>query len=162
MKKKLYILGAALVITFAAGGAIAGSTPGSPEDPLVSRSYVDMRFNELSQAAAGQVNMEIIVSEALAAITAFYGDAVAYTPVFVPAGQILLAGEGTEIILRSGNATAHVPGADGIVNVTTGQDMGAGATIARNNLLIVPRDDGRGILAATDAWFIVKGSYTIN
>jgi len=167
MKRRFYIFG--MVLTFAAGavlagGALEGSTPGGPDDPLVSRSYVDLRINELRQSANfGQVNMEIVVSEALAAITAFYGDSMdaTFTPVFVSAGRILLAGEGTEIILRSGTARAHVPGADGIVNVTTGIDVANGVNVAANNLLIVPREDGRGIFAVTDTWFIVKGSHSV-
>ena len=171
MRKKLYI--SALVIAFAAGGLVlgsrlegAGATPGGPGDPLVSQSYVDMRFNELAQlmaAGVGQVNMEIITSEVWANISTFIGDGAnaSFEPVFVAAGGVLRAGEGTEIILRSGTAAAHVPGPDGIVNATSGQDLAHGVSIAANNLLIIPRDDGRGVLAVQDSWFIVRGAHTI-
>jgi len=143
MRKKLYIFGIGLA--FIAGGlfltnTLQGAVSGGQGDPVVTRSYVDMRINEaLQHVQAGDV----------------------FTPVFVSAGNIVLAAEGTEIILRSGTATAHVPGPDGIVNITSGQDMPHGAAISRNNLLIIPREDGRGIAATTDAWFIIKGGYTI-
>ena len=173
MKKSVYIVG--VVLAFVLGGLIFGlnnilegstANPGGPNDPLVTQSYVNMRFNQLEQliaAGGGQVNTDAIVSQVLADINAFFGDNLnaTYVPVFVPAGSILFAGEGTEIIPRSGTIRAHVPGPDGIVNVTIGQDMPHGAELTRNHLLIVPREDGRGMLAVTDAWFIVKGSYRI-
>ena len=173
MRKKLYIAG--LGLAFLAGGLIFGqvggnllsANPGGAEDPLVSRSYVDMRFNELvqlinaQQFAAPQVNTEAILNEILADIERFFGGDAAFSPVHVYAGQIILAGEGTEIILRSGTATAHVPGPDGIVNATAGQDIFQGAQIPANNLMIIPREDGRGIRATTNAWFIIRGDFRI-
>ena len=36
-----------------------------------------------------------------------------------------------------------------------------GNTIENNNLLIVPRDDGRGVKTTEDSWFIIKGEYKI-
>ena len=146
MKRRFYIAAIAVVLAAGlAGGVLQGAGPGGADDPLVSRSYLDLRLIELRQSiGTGQPAQNAT-----------------YIPVFVPAGQILLAGEGAEIILRSGIATAHVPGPDGIVNVTSGVDMPAGAVVSANNLLIVPRADGRGILAVTDTWFIVKGQHSI-
>lgn len=156
MKKKIYIFGAALVLvvglgvgSLTAGGFLEGSTPGGPGDPLVTQSYVDMRFNEL---------LQLINNLGAGAQTAAQAT---YVPVFLSAGSILFAGEGTELILRSGEARAHVPGPDGIINVTIGQDLPAGAELSRNHLLIVPREDGRGVLAVTDVWLVVKGGYRI-
>jgi len=171
MKKQVYILCITFLLVLgglilAFGSNLEGASPGGPGDPLVTQSYVNMRFNQLEQmiaAGGGQVNTDAIVSQVLADITTFFGDnlSATFVPVFVPAGSILFAGEGTEIIPRSGTVRAHVPGPDGIVNVTLGQDMAHAAALSHNHLLIVPREDGRGILAVTDAWFIVKGSYRI-
>jgi len=171
MKKKLYTVAFSAVIAgmglFAANN-IASASPGGPEDPLVSRSYVDMRFNELhaliNAMGAGQpaVNTEAIVNQILADVSTFFSnDLGTFSPVFVEEGRVVLADEGTEIILRSGYATAHVPGPDGIVNATTGADIFHGANIPSNNLLIVPREDGRGIRATTEAWFIIRGGFSI-
>ena len=70
--------------------------------------------------------------------------------------------EGTELILRSGEATAvgNIDG-DGVSDVTLGVDLKMGEKINRNHLLIVPRKDGRGIVAKTDSWIMVKGKYEI-
>ena len=173
MRKRIYILG--LGLAFLAGGLIAGGSwlsanPGGAEDPLVSRSYVDMRINEIvqlinAQGAGQQVDTEAVVNEILADITGFFGaaagDDMGFTPVHVNAGQMILGGEGVEIIRRSGSATAHVPGSDGIVNASAGLDLDHGHPISANHLLIIPREDGRGIRATTDSWFIIRGEFTI-
>ena len=172
MKKKIYAVG--LGLAFMAGGLLGslfisgnlqGASPGGPQDPVVTVSYLDMRLDEIKQmipVASTPINTEAIISEILADITNFFGDGFAgFAPVFVNAGSIVLAGEGTEIILRSGQATAHVPGADGIVNATAGNDIFHNAAIAANNLYIIPRQDGRGIAATTDAWFIIRGDFDV-
>jgi len=171
MNKKLYIVG--LGLAFMVGVVLAGSgllsaNPGGAEDPLVSRSYVDMRINEVMQlinaqgGTGGQVNTEVIVNEILADIAGFFGtESMSFTPVHVNAGQVILGGEGVEIIRRSGAATAHVPGQDGIVNVSAGLDLDHGHPIPANHLVIIPREDGRGIRATQDSWFIIRGDFSI-
>lgn len=85
-----------------------------------------------------------------------------YVPVELQNGQVLLGGEGTEIILRSGSCVTYVSGLNGVVNATTGTDMINNQNVSKNNILIVPREDGRGVMATSDGtWFIVKGDYTI-
>ncbi len=85
-----------------------------------------------------------------------------YVPVELQNGDILLGDEGTEIILRSGSAVSYVDSQDGIVNVSDGTEYMEGVNIPKNNMLIVPRNDGRGIRATNNStWLIVKGGYTI-
>ena len=85
-----------------------------------------------------------------------------YTPIQLTAGQKLIGKEGTEIILRSGEATAIDNGANGISDITAGTDLMTGKQVALNHLLLVPRDDGRGITAVTDIWVMIRGDYEIN
>ena len=122
--------------------------PGSQSDPLVSKSYVDKKIEEALGA----------VSEGTTGNTSG-GSADTYVPVSATAGGIIIGHEGTEIILRSGSATAFVGGENGLVNATTGAELMNGAAVEKNNILIIPRFDGRGVQAATDAWFIIKGGY---
>ncbi len=91
----------------------------------------------------------------------YVDEAVSYTPVQLNAGQILIGGEGTEIILRSGIATAIDNGANGVSDITAGADLMTGADIGLNHLLLIPRDDGRGITAVTEIWVMVRGNYTV-
>lgn len=95
-------------------------------------------------------------------VTKSYVDsAVSYTPVQLAAGQTLIGGEGTEIILRSGIATAIDNGANGVSDITAGVDLMTGADVGLNHLLLIPRNDGRGIAAVTEIWVMIRGSYTV-
>ncbi|GAB1477169.1 hypothetical protein MASR2M70_20050 [Bacillota bacterium] len=134
------IIALALVITTAVAGA-ADFEPGSSGDPVVTKSYVDAKIAALKGSDGSAASV--------------------FTPVFVEAGKTLLGGAGTELILRSGGALAVAEGEDGLSDVTEGKDLKATFALTRNHLLLVPRDDGRGIIAATDIWVMVKGTYTI-
>ena len=120
--------------TWAAAWAASGA-PGSESDPVVTKSYVDQK---LAGAGGG-----------------------AFTPVQVTAGQSVIGGEGTEIILRSGEAAVIADGANGISDLTQGQDLKGGTPVRENHLLLVPRSDGRGITAVTDILVMLRGSYTL-
>jgi hypothetical protein len=128
----------ALIVTTAAVGA-AGYEPGSTEDPVVTKSYVDAKIAEIKGQEGPQT----------------------FAPVFIEAGKKLICGEGTEVILRSGGALVISEGSDGLSDVTEGKDLKEGFAVTKNHLLLVPRDDGRGISAATDIWVMVKGSYSV-
>ena len=84
-----------------------------------------------------------------------------YTPIQLTAGQSLIGKEGTEIILRSGEATAIGNTENGISDVTGGADLMTGTPVQLNHLLLTPRDDGRGIKAVTDIWVMVRGEYVV-
>ncbi len=107
----------------------SANTPGSSEDPLVSKSYVD--------------------------------SALAYEVVHLQANQKILGGAGTEIILRSGEATAIGNGANGVSDLTLGKDLMTTDKVNTNHLLMVPRDDGRGIQVWTESYLMVRGKYSI-
>ena len=133
--KNLLFAGTILIVGMILGwfgkGFAAGdpALPGSEQDPLVSRSYVDAK-------------MKMVVVE-------------------VPAGKRLIGGAGTEIIVRAGSATAIDTPQGGLSDVTEAKDLKSGDAAPANHLLIVPRDDGRGIAAVTSLFVMVRGSYSI-
>ncbi|HZK01292.1 MAG TPA: hypothetical protein VFC96_00340 [Anaerovoracaceae bacterium] len=133
------IVALALIVTTVMVGA-TGYEPGSSEDPVVTKSYVDSQIEAIRKSETSPST---------------------FTPVFVTAGKKLIGGEGTELILRSGGALAVAKGADGLSDVTEGKDLNGGFAVTKNHLLLIPRDDGRGISAATDIWVMVKGTYFI-
>ncbi|MCL1808986.1 MAG: hypothetical protein FWG42_04350 [Clostridiales bacterium] len=101
-------------------------------------------------------------SEADPVVSKSYVDAKAsFAPVLLGEGQKLLGSEGAEIILRSGEAFAIDNGENGVSDLTSGKDLMSGDQVALNHLLLVPRADGRGIMALTEAWVMVKGIYDI-
>lgn len=95
-------------------------------------------------------------------VTQSYVDSkTSYETISLEAGQKLIGGLGTEIIVRSGEATAIDNGANGISDVTGGKDLMTGTQVELNHLLLTPRDDGRGIYAQTIIWVMVRGEYTV-
>ncbi len=146
----------------------SSSTPASAGDPLVTKSYVDAKI-------AAENSRDDIVTDVMAQIDFLYGDKLnggstssgsediavytRYTPVSANKGQVILGGEGTEIILRSGKASGYIPDTNGLVDVTDGKEIMNDTALSINHLVVVPRDDGRGVKITENAWFIIKGPY---
>ena len=83
-----------------------------------------------------------------------------YTVECLTNGQKLLGN--CEIILRSGSAEAVCPGANGISDLTEGADLADRTALSPNHLLLVPRDDGRGLVVTSkEAYVMVRGTYRI-
>ncbi len=84
----------------------------------------------------------------------------AYEVICLKAGQSVVGN--CELILRSGTAVALCPGANGISDLTAGADLMGGSAISANHMLLVPRDDGRGLtVTSAEAYIMVRGTYTI-
>lgn len=143
-RRKWIIVITVLVALAAATAAVWAATyePGSQEDPVVTKSYVDAKIAELKASGGG-------------------GDSAVFVPVKIPAGKVLTGGEGAEFILRSGNATAIDNGIDGVSDITAGNDLKTGQAVATNHLLLIPRSDGRGIAAKNELWVMIRGTYSI-
>lgn len=187
---KSYIkkVGYILVILLCVGSGIiiydridaASGTPGTIEDPLVSKSYVDLKHEELlgqveAMLAEGSLTLgttePVIVEDIyqyidnrLLGVDSGNGTAsIGFKVIELNAGDTLTCDESTELILRAGEATAvgNASG-DGLANVTLGKDIKQGENINKNHLLIVPRSDGRGIKASVKCYVMIKGTYKIN
>lgn len=122
--------------------ADSSSDPGSINDPIVTKSYVDEQIRKIQGGSGGQASA--IVTEKL------------------NKGDVLVAGSGTEVILRTGTAVAYGDGSNGIPDVTGGADIKIGNNIPLNHQLIFPKADGRGIKITTGpAYVMVRGEYQI-
>ncbi len=83
-----------------------------------------------------------------------------YDVVYLTQGQTIVGS--SEFILRSGAAVATCPGINGITDITDGVDLTDGMDIPWNHLLLVPRDDGRGItVTSVEAYIMARGQYTV-
>ena len=156
MKNKILFLFQILIVTvFTIVVTVFAADPGSSDDPVVSKSYVDTKIAELLKTleSGGTIN----VSGNTAATNNSK-----YVPVHVGVGEQLLGGEGTELILRVGRSFAVVPGTEALIDATAGTELKDKAEIKKSHILIVPRNDGRGVRVVEDAWFLVKGDYTIS
>ncbi len=140
-----------------AARANTGLVPGSEQDPLVTVSWVEARLSAFAQGQSLPMG-PAVPAEPVRIVE----PAPTYVVVVVEPGKKLLTGEGTEFILRSGNARALVPVKEtGLVNLTTGRNVNDGERLQRDNLYLSPRDDGRGAVAETQAIFLVRSKYRI-
>lgn len=156
MKNRIKRIGIGLgVVILLLGAKVAFTEPGSSSDPLVTLSYVENKIEQL----------KYYVDSKIAGSSTTNTKQANWEVVEVPAGSSLICKDGTEIILRSGRATAIAVQKNGIVNgltdITAGKDLGIDELILANHLLIVPRNDGRGAKAISHTFFLVKGEYEI-
>ncbi len=137
--------------------------PGSTKDPIVAKSYVDTNDKkatdsitalqtELDKAKADVNTLKTQVAQLKSRI---------FKVVTVDVGKKLTAKNSTEIILRSGNATAIKGTGGGLSDVTSGKDLASDAKIIKNHLLISSRNDGRGLNCITKCTFLIRGSYEV-
>ncbi|MGO4373045.1 hypothetical protein AB4Z21_20230 [Paenibacillus sp. MCAF20] len=124
-------------------------TPGSVEDPVVTKSYVDEQLAKINGGggsgggSSASATLEVVA---------------------VPAGKILLAGAGTEVIVRVGKALAYSVDTNGVADLTDGTELKKGTAVPANHLLIFPRE-GRGIqpdpAQKNGLTVLVRGSYVL-
>lgn len=153
----------------------ATGEPGTDADPAVSQSYVDSKYNDLLariNSLTTTVNDLTVKNNNLTAQLSNLGQQTGGTAVKemkfelleLKAGQQLIAGSSTEIILRGGKAKAIGNKDDGLADITAGSyyDLLTGAEVPPNHLMLVSRDDGRGITISSEkAWIMVRGTYNI-
>lgn len=131
----------------------ASATPGSSEDPIVTMSYVEKRvqavYDELKTLIGQAPTSQQTSSPSI------------YQAKTFDAGTRLFLGEGTEIILRRGDAHIVDPTGNGIPDLTAGEDIFDGTPVPQNHVLLSPREDGRGIKASTKVTLMIKGTYVL-
>lgn len=159
--KKIGITIGAVIILL--GATVAFSEPGSYSDPLATSGYVDAKIEEL----------KIYINEKLTGVKVDTNEESSWRVVEVAAYKSLICKDGTEVILRSGkgNSISKITitsnnGVEqaidnGLTDVTDGRDLKMGDNVPMDHLLIIPRDDGRGIYCTLDSFFLVKGNYEI-
>lgn len=176
------ILSCVVLVVSSASGA---GQPGSDADPLVTKSYVDQKFAQLSAqigngtgtgtgtvdtGAVAQLQTDVgdltkFIIDALTEIETLKGRIASlesgYTVVEVKAGQKIILSGGSEALLRSGIAVA-IKGINGVlVDASAGVDLNDGVNVPVQHLLISSRTDGRGLLIKSNAFLLVRGTYTI-
>ena len=166
MNKKLKVALAVAIIS-ATSLYAADSRIGTESDPLVTKSYVDKKISEIAVGGtetdfnsilAAQEKLIIELSQQIAQLQEAQGG---YQIAQLKAGETIYGKQGSEIIIRSGEGIIVASAAGGVQDVTDGVDLPGGVKAPNNNLLIVPREDGRGISATKTMVVMVRGGYTI-
>ncbi len=122
------------ILTSVANSIPPAGQPGSTDDPLVTKSYVDEQIqNALRGGVVGSSS------------TSTSNVATPYTIIRLPAGHILVGNANTKIIIRTGKVMVYSNVAEnGITDATDGVDLKNGTPAPNNHLLIIPRE-GRGV-----------------
>ncbi|WP_348620791.1 hypothetical protein [Paenibacillus polymyxa] len=162
-------------------GASSSGQPGTADDPVVTKSYVDQK---IAQAIKGEGTASSTSSKATSSTTpatnattnttasGTSGAGKTSTPeqtealkvVDVKPGQKLIAKAGSEFILRNGYAVVYSMDASGAIDITSGTEIVHNQTVEKNHLLSFPRE-GRGIQVKEGQKFglvvMVRGGYTV-
>ena len=126
--------------------------PGTNDDPLISKSYIE---NVLIP------RIEKLIDSKVSGGGGNTGASSSFTVVEARAGQEIICGAGSELILRMGSATVIATAKGGLADTTSGYDLANGTAMPSNHLLVVPVADGRGVKAQTNVIVLIKGSYSI-
>lgn len=150
------------VMNISAEGASISSQPGTANDPVVTKSYVDQAIkNVVSGSTSGNTSGTTSGSTSTTPSTTTEDE---LKIVVVKPGKRLIAGAGTEFIVRSGKAVIYSEDANGVADLTQGEDLSSGTAVTNNHLLSFPRE-GRGIEVAQGSSYsltvMVRGTYQL-
>ena len=159
MKKWKIALAAVCVCFLFTVAYAANANAGSQTDPLVTKSYlygpflndvhslvdqtVDERKAELEQAAQGQ------------------GSGNVFTVVTLRRGQTLVGDVGCEVMLRVGTATCGSSDSVGLIDTTTGANLGNGGALVTNHLYMVTISTRSVTATSGTVKVLARGPYTI-
>ena len=169
MKKQTKLLMIAIGILAVGTSAYAAKgEAGSANDPLVTKSYVDSQIAAISSSGSlsklestvkAQEEMINVLTQEMNELKKQGSSS--YTVVTVPAGSSITGMQGTEIIVRSGSGIVLASDGGGLQDMTQGTDLLGGSEVPKYHLVIIPREDGRGIYATKDLIVMVRGGYNI-
>ncbi|WP_258171042.1 hypothetical protein [Paenibacillus sp. R14(2021)] len=142
--------------------------PGSVNDPVVTKSYIDKQVADLVKAELGKQGVD--QTKLQQTLDAFQKEmeqnqgGQKVEVVTVPVGKRLIAKDGAEFIVRAGKAAVYSADANGISDLTDGKDITNGKSVPNNHLILFPRG-GRGVTTATGQTtgltVMVRGGYEL-
>lgn len=173
--KKIFIFTIVIALLLS---TVIFATPGDTTDPIVVLSYLNKRIDKLieeydlgsikdmktqienlksadskdddnsTDSSDSSDNSDVNANQSLQIIE-------------INKEEKIIAKNGTELILRGGKAYIIGSEMGGLSDVTSGKDLASGYEVPANHLLIVPRDDGRGVYTKDHAIFMVRGEFEI-
>lgn len=172
--KVLKILASILAVAAALGITVAAAYDSS-EDPLITWSYlrdifkpeildaVDERFEEYEVILEQNRDDNSQNDDFSQETTPQAPVSATYEVIELKNGDAIYAVSACDIMLRSGTAVCIAPDEkQGIADYTSGEEIYNGMGLTKNHMCLIPRGDGRGVLAASESVYImVRGDYTI-
>ncbi|GAU78002.1 hypothetical protein [Fusibacter sp. 3D3] len=143
------------------GIAQADGTAGTTTDPLVTVSYMEMKLKALDDKYLTEVNaLKTQIEQMNQGGSSTTGSQV-FEIISIPKGNAVYFADSAEFIVRVGNANVIDPNAVGIPDLTEGSKVLNGKRVPIDHHMLVPSNDGRGILTTEDCWMMIKGNYTM-
>lgn len=151
-----------------AEGAGVMNQPGTLDDPVVTKSYVDQAIQQALKGGGGGSTTPTApttpTEPSKPSTPAEGGNTDEVKIVDVKPGQILIASAGTEFVVRAGKAAIYSEDKNGVADLTDGIDISNGGAVTNNHLLSFPRA-GRGIQVQEgnkhNLTVMVRGGYQI-
>ncbi|MEK4513104.1 hypothetical protein [Paenibacillus sp. FSL K6-2524] len=146
-----------------AEGAGVTNQPGTADDPVVTKSYVDQQIQQAIKGGGGSTSTPTAPTTP-PSIGENSDSSAEMKIVEVKPGKILVASAGTEFIVRAGKAILYSEDKNGVADLTDGKDIVGGEAVTNNHLLLFPKE-GRGIQVKEGNTYnltvIVRGGYQI-
>ncbi|MCM3747565.1 hypothetical protein M3223_09370 [Paenibacillus pasadenensis] len=143
------------------------SAPGTADDPVVTKSYVDQKIAELKAGGGGSNPTPSPTPQTTPTPGSGDGeesDEDSFRVINVPVGKTLVAADGAEVVVRAGKAVAYSPDSNGIADVTAGTNISSGSSVPQNHLILFPRG-GRGVGSAAGVksglTVMIRGGYEL-
>ena len=162
MKKWKIALAAACVCFLLTAAYAANANAGSAGDPLVTKSYLDGPFMQQVQTLVDQtVDARKAELEKAAGQGGGTADGNVFSVVTLSQGQTLTGDVGCEVMLRVGTAVCGTSDSVGLIDTTTGANLGNGGALVTNHLYMVTISTRTVTATSGTVKVLARGPYTI-
>ncbi len=163
--KKWKIAACAACVCFLLTVAYAANAGGAG-DPLVTLSYLNTTFTKQVEAMVDQTvdERKAEMEQALAKVLEQGGPAGSgnvFTVVTLSRGQKLVGDVGCEVMLRIGSAVCGTDDSVGLIDTTSGGNLGNGGALATNHLYMVTISTRSVTATSGTVKVLARGPYTI-
>ena len=162
--KKWKIAAAAVCVCLLFTAAYAAGA-GSANDPLVTLSYLNNTFSQKVQTMvndtvdARKAEMEQALAKVLG--QGGNGSGNVFTVVTLSKGQTLVGDVGCEVMLRIGTAVCGTSDSVGLIDTTSGSNLGSGGGLATNHLYMVTISTRSVTATSNTVKVLARGPYTV-
>lgn len=162
--KKWKIAAAAVCVCLLFTAAYAAGA-GSANDPLVTLSYLNNTFSQKVQTMvndtvdARKAEMEQALAKVLG--QGGNGSGNVFTVVTLSKGQTLVGDVGCEVMLRIGTAVCGTSDSVGLIDTTSGSNLGSGGALAANHLYMVTISTRSVTATSATVKVLARGPYTV-
>ena len=175
-KKIAAVVASACALLVSAGVLASAAAYDSSVDPIVTLSYLSNQFkNEILSEVDKRIESIVGTLEsyrneraaaetpAVTTVEVTSGQSTVFEVVELTWGDILYAESACEVMLRAGAAVCMAPDAkQGLADITGGYEIYNGEFLTKNHMCLIPRADGRGLVAQSESVYImVRGDYSI-